>query len=160
MAVSDVGIGLAAVGALAAAWSARSSARGVELGHRPYVYGERENLNESTIGIRLRNDGPGMAAEVRYRLGAPGVPPTEWSSPVRALQPGEIHPPEGKDPSEAPQLPTRGDKPVRDWYIETAFSDIAGTRWRLRNERAEPSAAARARRLRSHLIDVWRPRAD
>jgi hypothetical protein len=160
MAVSDVGIGLAAAGALAAAWSARSSSRGVELSHRPYVYGERENLNQSTIGVRLRNDGPGMAAEVRYRLGAPGAPPTEWSAPVRAVQAGEIHPPADEDPYEAPPLPRRGDGLAHDWYIETAFSDIAGTRWRLRNERADPSAPARARRLRSHLIDVWRPRAD
>jgi hypothetical protein len=93
---SDIGTGLAALGAIAAAISARASARGVALNHRPYVYGER---GFSTVAreavVRLHSNGPGVAAEVRFRLGAPGSAPSDWSPPVRAMVPGDIVPPKG-----------------------------------------------------------------
>jgi hypothetical protein len=152
---TDVGIGLAAVGALAAAFSAFSSARGIALSHRPYVYGERATASkgEQSANVRLHNDGPGMAAEARCRVGAQGVQPGEWTQPVRAMQPGEVQ--------EQPQqlaLPSRDGKPARDWYIETEFSDIRGARWRLRNDRATPDATARLQRVRAGKLDprLWR----
>jgi hypothetical protein len=156
MTVSDLGIGLAAVGAIAAAVSARASARGVALNHRPYVYGERAAVGVGeTANVRLHNDGPGMAAEVRCRVGAPGVGPGEWTEPVRAMQPGESQ-------TEPYQLavPFRDDEPARDWYIETEFGDIRGARWRLRNDRATPGATARLQRVRTGKLDFWRASTD
>jgi hypothetical protein len=153
----DVGIGLAAVAAVAAAASARTAARGVALGHRPYVYGERGSATAESGSVRLHNDGPGTAVEVRWRICAPGAEPTGWSDPIRAMQSGEIAPPEGQKPPPT-TLPLGIDGHAFGWFVETEFGDIRGARWRLRNERGEPSAAAVLTRLRSGRFDLWRSR--
>ena len=153
---TDIGVGLAAVGAIAAAVSARASARGVALSHRPYVYGERGFSDiERSLVVRLHNDGPGTAVEVCVRLGAVGAEATEWLPSVRAMQAGEIVPPKGADgwPVEPP---VGADGPVSDWYIETEFSDIRGARWRLRNDRSS-SESATPRRVRTRAFQLWHP---
>ncbi len=104
--------------------------------------------------MRLHNTGPGVAADVRFRLGAPGAKFTVWSPSVRAMVPGEIHPPKGSDgwvigPPEGP------DGPVSDWFIETEFSDISGARWRLRNDRSR-SDRATLQSLRTWPYQLWR----
>ncbi len=80
---TDIAIGLAAVSAVAAAVSASAAARGVALGHRPYVYGERFPVLMGTDAVRLHNDGPGTAVDVRFRLRAEGREPSEWSETIR-----------------------------------------------------------------------------
>jgi hypothetical protein len=144
---SDIGIGLAAISAVAAAISARSAARGVTLNHRPYVYGEPQSATSGIAGVRLHNDGPGIAVEVRWRLHAPGREPTEWSSPIRAMQPGEVLPPYDSDPMST-ELPEGIDGHRFRWFIETEYGDVRGVRWRLQNDRASPSASAVLRRVR------------
>lgn len=156
----DIGIGLAAVGAGAAAVSASFSARAVALSHRPYVYGERAPLTMVVGQVRLHNDGPGTAVEVRFRVGAPGVEPTDWSEPVRAMQPGEVLPPEGGGVEFTMEIPAGVNGGHSDsWYVETEFNDIRGARWQLRNERGNANAAASLRRMRTGWLDLWRPRS-
>jgi hypothetical protein len=146
----DVGVGLAAVSAIAAAASARSAARGVALSHRPYVYGEPQSATTGLAGVRLHNDGPGTAVEIRWRLHARGATPTEWSPMIRALQPGEIWPPRASEPLTV-ELPVGVDGHQFRWLAETEYSDLGGVRWRLRNDRSSPSAAAAPRRIRPRL---------
>jgi hypothetical protein len=154
---TDIGIGLAALSAMSAAMSARASARGVALSHRPYVYGERRTASGAIAEVQLHNDGPGTAVEVRWRLWAPGAEPTEWSEPILALQPGEILPPSGEQPL-ATQLPPGVDGHQFEWYVETQFSDIRGARWRLLNERGARQQSVTLRRMRSRRFELWRAR--
>jgi hypothetical protein len=152
----DIGVGLAAIGAIAAAVSARAAARGVALDHRPYVYGEPQSASREPdeprsaprrIAVRLHNDGPGTAVEVRWRIVAAGCEPTEWTTPIRAMQPGETHPPDENSEPPSMQLPER----AVDWYVESEYGDIRGARWRLRNDRVNLSKPATSKR-------VWWPR--
>jgi hypothetical protein len=152
---SDVAVGLAAISAIAAAVSARSAARGVALNHRPYVYGEPQSATGGIASVRLHNDGPGTAVEVRWRLRAPEGEPTEWSSSIRAMQPGEVLPPYGSDPMSA-EVPDGIDGHQFRWFVEAEYSDIRGARWRLHNDRASLSATATPRRIRKGIIDRWR----
>lgn len=56
---TNIGIGLAAIGAIAAAVFATASARGVALSRRPYVYGEQIPITFRGPSVQLHNDGPG-----------------------------------------------------------------------------------------------------
>jgi hypothetical protein len=158
---TDVGIGLAAVGTTIAAVSVVVSVRAVGLAHRPYVYGERsgtttEQGERGAAAIRLRNEGPGAAVEVRFRLGAADAEPTDWTPRVRAMQPGEVHPPESRG-GRVVALPIVGDQPAREWYIETEFGDIRGAHWRLVNDRNAPGGVT-VKRLRRWKVGLWRLR--
>jgi hypothetical protein len=150
---SDVGIGLAALGAGAAAISARAAARGVAFSHRPYVYGEHTGGDANFAKITIRNDGPGTAVDVCWRVYPPGRESIGWSTPIGALQPGEVLPP---DITSFP-APVGSHGKVAGWYVETEFSDIRGVRWRLQNEDCQPRSRRRLRRVRSGKLDMWRP---
>jgi hypothetical protein len=155
-ATGDIGIGLAAVGAIAAAVSARASARNVALSNRPYVYGEPAFSSGSrSHAVRFHNDGAGTAVEVRYRVVTSRGDYSKWSEPVRAMRPGEITPPPEAEGFEF-ETP-RDDKGLAlEWFIETEFSDIGGTRWRLRNDRRDNSPAT-VQRLRTRPYQRWLP---
>jgi hypothetical protein len=166
--LSDITVVVAAGGALAAAVSARSSARGVALSHRPYLYGEgsvsayeeRSGSSATVVSVRLHNDGPGTAVEVRWRVVAAGDRPPDWApDPIRAMQPGEVLPPEGRAPMSM-RLPIGVDGQASGWYIETEFSDIRDARWRLTNDRGTPAAPARPKRVKTGRLDVWRLPSD
>jgi hypothetical protein len=75
----DVSIAIAAGSAFASAVSAYQSARSVALDHRPIVVGDEcRELTElyldsdtpdvGAVGVTLRNEGPGTALNVRYRV--------------------------------------------------------------------------------------------
>jgi hypothetical protein len=153
---ADIGTGLAAIGAIAAAVSARASARNVALSNRPYVYGEQGFSSASrSPALRLHNDGSGAAVEVRYRTGAPRAGYSEWSEPVRAMRPGEITPPPEAEGFLA-ETPRDSNGTAIEWFIETEFSDISGARWRLRNDRRDNSPAT-VQRLRTRPYQRWLP---
>jgi hypothetical protein len=149
---TDVGIGVAAVAAIAAAVSAWWSARGVELSHRPYVYGERSSRDQGGVTVGLHNDGTGAAFEVRCRLGTAEGGPNGWAEPSRALQPGE-------GLSRTLALPMIAENPATDFYIETEYRDIRGARWRLRNDRSAAGGMSLTR-LRRGWFDFWRESGD
>jgi len=154
----DVGIGIAAVGSVAAAVSARASARGVSLASRPYVYGEPRSATGHLAMVRLHNSGPGTAVEVRFRIGSPDTESTEWSQVVRAMQPGEVLPPhdsEGISMSIPVVAAVQGQR--LEWWVEVEYGDIRGARWRLRNDRTDATRPAAAQRVRSGKFDRWRP---
>jgi hypothetical protein len=176
MSAADVGIGIAAASAAASAVSAFESARGVALSHRPIVVGREYRewtkiLREQevgVVGVAIRNEGPGIALNVRYRprswewdLG------TTWSSPVGSLRTGE----ERQDSIPFALVPglTEVELGLTDpapgahapnyvlWYIETLFSDLRGVNWIVRPDRSYRSNE-RPRRVRSRKLDLWRPK--
>jgi hypothetical protein len=176
MSATEIGIGIAAASAVASAASAASSARGVALSHRPFVVGYEyrdwtEILHDQgggVVGVVLRNDGPGVALGVRYRVRAWSHQiDTSWSPQVGSVRTGEEYrdsmpfevPPgvtevelgttEGRELARAPDYVF--------WYVETEFADIRGTVWTARYKR-DFDAAARPQRVRSRKIDFWRPK--
>jgi hypothetical protein len=108
-----IAIAIAAVSATASALSARASRLSVDRAHRAFVWPEirspRDHGQSEPLRVRLRNDGPGVAYDVRWSVGAlvpkpgkdwesgPYGDDTEWtrknvSLVQRALQPGTTHP--------------------------------------------------------------------
>ncbi len=148
---TDLGIGLAAVAALAAAVSARAAAREVALGHRPYVYGEHVGGDADFAKITIRNDGPGTALDVCLRVWPPTGESIGWSTPVAAMKPGET-----STISYPAPVAARAHGKLPGWDVETEFSDIAGARWRLVNEEGIRDSRRRLRRVRSGKLDLWR----
>lgn len=98
---TDVGVGIAAISGFASAASARSSARGVALGHRPFVVrSEYRDWTEilrdqgvGAVGIKLRNEGPGVALGVRVRARSRSYEEidTHWSPEMGSIPPGQEH---------------------------------------------------------------------
>jgi hypothetical protein len=96
---SEVSIGIAAAAAVASAGSALVSARGVALSHHPIVVGrEHREFTEilrdqevGVVGVALRNEGPGVALNVRFRPRSWtwGDLGTSWSPPIGSLRSGE-----------------------------------------------------------------------
>lgn len=143
---SDVAIGIAAASAAASAVSAYSSARSVALSHRPFVVGDEnhrvtsvsreEEYAGGVVGVVLRNEGPGLAMEVRFRVRDWEYEiDTGWSASVGSIRPGEQH--WTSAPFELPggvgerELGLSHDRSGEEpnsvlWYIETQFSDIRG----------------------------------
>jgi hypothetical protein len=180
---TEISVGVAAVSAIAAAISARASVRGIALGHRPFVVGDDErDVTElgmdpdapemGVVGVRLRNEGPGVAVAVRFRVRAWGHPDidTYWSPRIDSLAPGaELKtslpfsaPPGVTDvelmKAEAPETPNGEQLHEPDyvlWYVETQFTDITGATWLVRPAGTFQSSQ-RPRRVRSHWFELWR----
>ena len=165
----------AALSALAAWVSAWNSRQAVARAHRPFVYGEPEirtdkvNLpGQRLIAVRLRNDGAGVALDVRFRLEAEDG---RWQGdpllPVRAMRPGEVAPPE-PDHRDHPMLSSQRKtgfemaappRSVEAWAAVIRFSDSAGQHWEVLNRR-HPPGPLMLRKARSGRFDVWRGRLD
>jgi hypothetical protein len=153
------------VSTLAAAVSARASSRSVQLGHRPYVYGEPVFSSENTVHVTLHNDGPGTATEVICRLVSSTDWITDWSPSLRAMQGGEVVPPPNPalqpiaHPGFSFVLPKPDGSSDTFWYVETQFGSITGARWRVLASRTflVPTVI---QRIRSGRLDVWLPRGD
>lgn len=102
MTAVDVSIAIAAGSAFASAVSAYQSARSVALDHRPIVVGDEcRELTElyldsdtpdvGAVGVTLRNEGPGTALNVRYRVRSwtwENID-TDWSHSIGSLAPQE-----------------------------------------------------------------------
>ena len=96
LSATDIGIAIAAISAAASAASAIASARGVSLSHRPFVVGTGgtgaifADQGIGVVEVELRNHGPGVALNVRFRGRAVShSTETYWSPPVAMLRPGE-----------------------------------------------------------------------
>ncbi len=162
MELNDVAAVAAAAGALAAWVAAWTSKQAVERSHRPFVYAEPELVSDEYgapeerrwIRSRLRNDGVGVALEVRLRLEAQdGSWAGDPTQPVRAMRAGEVVPPESKQGFEFARPP----RDVEKWVSVTRYDDTGGQAWEVRNQR-HPAGPLTVRRLRTGRLIVWRPR--
>ena len=147
------------VSAIAGAVSARTNLSAVRRAYLPFVYGEAvygttsvgslspEQLAEAkyaNVVVRLINDGPGTAVDVRVCLRSTAGDWTSAERPdaVRALRPGDsvdgfrFRPPWEENPN------------VESWGVATRFRDTSGRQWESFNQRY-PSGDLTRRRLRS-----------
>src|SRR4051794_31916238 len=176
-AVSDAVAPTAAAAAAVAAWlSAWNSRQAVARAHRPFVYAEPEmrsvgpdfdhHEEHRPVETRLRNDGAGVALDLRLRLEAERGPwRGEPTLPVRAMRAGEVVPPDvtparGGTRMEKIVTGYQRSAPPREVdarAVVVRFEDPAGERWEVRNRR-HPPGPLMMRRLRSGRLDLWRPR--
>jgi hypothetical protein len=169
-----VAITVAAVSAIAASLAAWNAYRGIQLGQRAFVYGEPAiksepsepdggggflSKRESHVDVRLHNDGPGTALDVRVRLedGAGNPVGEAAAAPVRALRPEESLPRVEGNQGLLFRLPADLMKP---WAAVVRYREIGGAAWEVRNPRHPASQRLTQRRLRSGHWDRWRPPAD
>jgi hypothetical protein len=157
---------LSAIAASIAAWHAR---RGIQLSQRAFVYAEPAiksepaesdgaggflSKRESHVELRLFNDGPGTALDVRVRLETEaGDPISDPAAPVRALKSGEALPPEDGQRGLMFDLPDLS----KPWAAVVRYREIGGAAWEVRNPRHPASLPLSQRRLRSSHLDRWRP---
>jgi hypothetical protein len=124
---------LAVLGGAAATLSAGASiisARAASLGSRPWVTGDVVGAEGQDITVNLRNEGPGLAVDVRFRL--PSLYGGMWSDSLGSLAAGQLR----VEYMPAPENFNRGI--VRTLPIETEFADLRGARWRLGKESHQP----------------------
>jgi hypothetical protein len=156
--VELLAITIAAVSAIAALFATWNAYRNVELGQRAFVYGEPA-ISHPEIDVRLYNDGPGTALDIRLRLerGHGKILGNETKASVRALKPGEMLPPEGRTPLKFDHPP---DYLVKPWTVVVRYREIGGASWEVRNTRHPHSGPIEQRRLRSGRFDWWRDETD
>lgn len=148
-------IAFAAISAIAASLAAWNAYRGIQLGQRAFVYGEPAvksepsepdggggflSKRESHVEVRLHNDGPGTALDVRVRLedGA-GNPIGDGAASVRALRPEESLPPDEGQQGLVFPLPSDLLKP---WATVVRYREIGGAAWEVRNPRHPPASSS------------------
>lgn len=150
-------ISIAAVSAIAALVATWNAYRNVELGQRAFVYGEPA-LGGEEVDVRLFNDGPGTALDIRLRLeDADGKTlGDETKTPVRALKPGEVLPPRD---TQALKFNRPADL-TKPWAVVVRYREIGGASWEVRNARHPHSQPLEQRRLRSGRFDRWRNETD
>ncbi|HEU5061748.1 MAG TPA: hypothetical protein VFT79_01190 [Solirubrobacterales bacterium] len=156
---------ISAIAASIAAWNAR---RGIQLSQRAFVYAEPAIKTEPTesdggggflserdshVELRLFNDGPGTALDVRVRLETEaGDPIGDSAAPVRALGSGEALPPQDGQQGLVFALPDLS----QPWAAVVRYREIGGAAWEVRNPRHPASLPLVQRRLRSSRWDRWR----
>jgi hypothetical protein len=164
-----------AVSAVAASVAARASHHALARAHRPFVWpelhiGSRGENGMFTIGVRLHNDGPGVAYEVSIALERHGEPEVHhegrWpyrgramlmpytTPPIRAMVSSEVLP-----PNETDTLPLATESIDGTWWVAVRWTDAAGDRWHFREPPNETLSAGPPRRLRRRRFELWRPRA-
>lgn len=150
-------ISIAAVSAIAALVATWNAYRNVELGQRAFVYGEPA-LNGEEVDVRLYNDGPGTALDIRLRLEDVDGKTLgdETKTPVRALKPGEVLPPFDV---QALKFATPPDL-MKPWAVVVRYREIGGASWEVSNTRHPQSKPIARRRLRSGRLDRWRDETD
>jgi hypothetical protein len=167
-----VATGAGSVSAVASAVSARTNLWSVRRANLPLVYGEpsygrapgayhnqEEAANAPVTGVfvRLHNDGPGTATEVRCCLrSGSGDWRSEPVDPVRAMRPGEIVP---VDSGFEFQPPWALNPDIKSWGVATRFQDTSGREWETFNQRY-PAGRMSTRKLRSSAWQVTREKAD
>jgi hypothetical protein len=132
--------------------------------HKPFVFpewdvGPPDEEYKRVWGVRLNNEGPGIALDVRWSIAVPEGPSREdrtreehqsralASEAIRALRPGQ-----GTDwLAKSIHESVTGDI----WYLLVRYTDSAGTRWEY-FEPGNPQELARpVRRLRR--VRPYRP---
>ena len=160
--IETVALGLAAVSALSAASSAWFSRRAVERSHAPFVWPSIAIRSvgapgpEHEIGIRLYNDGPGTAFNVRFTVAS-----ERWLSapeglyvvpPIPAIKSGEVVPPGaeyGVEIIRDNEFRVALDESLADdWYVVVRYGDGLGRRWELRAPKDPHDHIRRPSRLR------------
>jgi hypothetical protein len=170
MTTATVATGLAAVSAVAAAISARSSHRAVTQAHTPFVWPSiavrGPALGQHIIGVRLHNDGPGVAFNVRFAVVSDHQDYSEYAiAPIPAVRPGEQIPPVREpDPQVQPRIRDDAyEHPLpggldQSWWVLVRYSDALGRTWEIKAP-LDPEGSIRSpSRLRSGLFDLWRSR--
>jgi hypothetical protein len=171
---TEVAAGASAAGAVAAWLAATTSREAVARSHRPFVWPEwtvepaeeSEEKRQAWL-VRLHNDGPGVALDVRWSVEGAAQYPEQYettaadlaSEPIRGMRPGMSVPPIEDPPGHLLArwrrvLPFVGDI---EWVV-VRFTDSAGVRW----EYAEPwepgtlaDPARRLRRVRIYKSRTW-----
>jgi hypothetical protein len=174
---AEIGIGIAAASAVASAVSAYQSVRAVALSNRPFVVGHeyrewtqiirQHDYELGVVGVSLRNEGPGLALDVRWRARSWSWDiDTGWQDPIGSIRSGDGH--QASIPFDLPDGVTEVELGLRDakpgagepnyllWYVETQFNDVRGATWLVRPEGVF-SFNYRSRRVRSHKLHFWRP---
>lgn len=169
MGISGVATVFAAVSAIAAAISARSSRQAVVRSHAPFVWpsiairGPVLGLHQ--VGVRLHNDGPGVAFNVRFSVAnkQEGFGDIYAIPPIRAMRSGEKVPPHPEpEPQVQPMIrddvyeyPLPG--PLdQSWWVVVRYADGLGGSWEIRAP-IDPQGTLRGpHRLRSGRLDRWR----
>jgi hypothetical protein len=143
-----------AAGAGAAWLAATASRQAVVRANRPFVWPEAhesESNGKRTVRVRLHNDGPGVALDVRWSLVFPAkdrladrdqfleLVKQLASSTTRGLPPGESEPPSGNLSLPEVQVP---DEHLEDpCWVAVRYTDSAGERWQY-IEPSDPNALA------------------
>jgi hypothetical protein len=177
MSLTEIGLlASAVISATAAALSAQASREALRRTRAPFIWpaiairpSSRET-GQHSIGVRLHNDSPGVAFDVRFSLdfaaGSPEKPDTETRyviPPVCAMRSGEVVPPEKGEPEivRGDEFVVAGPRDLRQpWWVVVRYADAAGRRWEIR-EPADPEGRLLGPlQLRSARWDLWRRRAD
>jgi hypothetical protein len=174
---TELGAVATAAGAGAAWLAATASREAVARTHRPFVWPEwvYEPSDDSSEPwewrVRLHNDGPGVALDVRWSVRVMFAPPhlsvypeeevrakaeeetrRRASDPIRGLRPGESWPHSGW---------LTGTSPPGDIeWIAVRFTDSAGVRWEYNEPLSEGLAdpPRRLRKVRRRRSLQWRLR--
>lgn len=171
LAIAAVASGaFAAISACAAAVSAYANRRSLSAAHAAFVWptvrvGELSPGYPAPYYIRLYNDGPGTAFDVRISTTADeGF--TWLMPPIRAMKSGETVPPMRGVPEEYVNTETDEfnlagpiDYDYRTAVVAVRFEDSLGRLWEVR-EPLDPSRAThppRQLRTSSHSLAKWRP---
>lgn len=170
MTTAIVATGLAAASAVAAAVSARSSHRAVTQAHTPFVWPSTAvrgpTLGQHNVAVRLHNDGPGVAFNVRFAVASGHRDYGEYAiAPIPAVRPGEQIPPV-RDPDPQVQPRIRDDTyehPLpggldQSWWVLVRYADGLGRNWEIKAPLDPEGSIRPPRRLRSGPFDVWRSR--
>lgn len=170
MGFGDIAPVFAAASAVAAAVSARTSRQAVTRANAPFVwpaitvlseYGE--SVTRHVFGVRLHNDGPGVAFDVRFSVSAAEHGSDEYvPPPIRAMRSGEQVPPH-PEPQEQPirnglyEYPLPGKIDAGPWWVIVRYGDALGRRWQVRGPLDPHVQLDGPVRLRGRRLEVWRP---
>jgi hypothetical protein len=155
--------------AFAAAVSARSSRQAVTRSNAPFVWpalriGSRDS-GVFSFYVRLHNDGPGVAFNVRFTVRTREDEHGYVIPPIRAMRSGEVVPPH-PEPQEQPirdaedgsrEYAVAGPRSLDapSWVV-VRFSDALGRRWEVAAPADPHDALLGPRRLRARRFQVWR----
>ena len=155
-----VAAGAASISAIASAVSARTNLAAVRRANLPLVYGEpglglpfddsfakadeKTGASVTAVDLRLVNDGPGTAVEVRCCLrSTSGDWRSDVTTAVRAMHPRERVPMGFQF-----RTPWEVDPNITSWGVATRFLDTSGREWETFNQRFPPGKL-RIQRLQS-----------
>jgi hypothetical protein len=167
---SVVATAIAALSATAAAVSARSSRQAVTQANAPFVWPSiaiRGRPRQYVLAVRLHNDGPGVAFDVRFAAASALHDFREYAiAPVRAMRSGEQVPPL-REPEPQVQPRVQDDAfeyplpdPHQTWYVFVRYSDGLARNWEVRVPLEPEARIGRPRQLRRSRLDVWRGHVD
>ena len=173
--VELVAVAVAAISATASAASAHASRQSVDRAHRAFVWPEirvpKDYGQAEPLRVQLRNDGPGVAYDVRWSVGSLAPKPGEdWESGnvvhdddwarknaslvERAMPAGDTRPGDGGWLERRVALP---DDDI--WWVLVRWTDTSGARWEL-VEQGPSLVSSGAQQLQTYRWQFWRKKRD